>query len=149
MPPIPRMVVVGQLNLIVRDMDAAVSFYRRLGWSIETPTPEHARAVLPNGLRVEFDTPEFAAKWDTGYHGSTGGSTLLGMETASREEVDDLYQDLQAHGGRGRQPPYDAFWGSRFAIVDDPEGNPIGLLSRIDDARRFWPPSQPPQATSA
>lgn len=145
MPPL----ALTQINLIVRDMAAAVSFYRRLGWTIQTPMPEHSRAVLANGLRVEFDTEDFAAVWDTGCAGAARGATMLGMETASREEVDDLYADLIAHGGRERQPPYDAFWGSRFAIVEDPDGNPIGLLSPVEDARRFWPPSRPPRGTSA
>lgn len=141
-------VVVSQVNLIVSDMAAAVSFYRRLGWTIETPTPEHSRAVLPSGLRVEFDTPEFAATWDTGYGGGTGGSALLGIQTTTRSEVDELYADLITHGGRERQPPYDAFWGSRFAIVEDPDGNPVGLLSPVQDDRRFWPPHDPPRAPS-
>lgn len=105
-----RPFVLAQINLIVQDMDASVSFYRRLGWTMETPTPEHAR-------------------------------------TATRDEVDALYADLVKHGGAGRQPPYDAFWGSRFAIVDDPDGHPVGLLSPVDPARRFWPPSTPPTAS--
>lgn len=140
--------MLTQLNLVVGDMAAALAFYGRLGWSIETPTPEHSRAVLPNGLRIEFDTADFAATWDTGYRGGTGGSTLLGVETATRAAVDDLYAELLANGGHGRQPPYDAFWGSRFAVVEDPDGNPVGLLSPVDDSRRFWPPSQPPRTPS-
>jgi uncharacterized glyoxalase superfamily protein PhnB len=142
-----RPVVVTQINVVVRDMTAAVSFYRRLGWTIETPMPEHSRTVLPNGLRIEFDTREFAGVWDSGYSGRTGGSTVLGVETTTRDEVDELYGDLLAHGGRGRQSPYDAFWGSRFAIVEDPDGNPVGLLSPVTDAHRFWPPSGPPQVS--
>jgi uncharacterized glyoxalase superfamily protein PhnB len=141
-----RPVSLSQLNLIVRDMEATVGFYRRLAWSIETPTSEHSRAVLPGGLRVEFDTQAFASVWDAGYGGETGGSTLIGVETASRVEVDELYADLVAHGARERQPPYDAFWGARFAIVEDPDGNPVGLLSPVEDSRRFWPPREPPQA---
>jgi uncharacterized glyoxalase superfamily protein PhnB len=142
-----RPVVVTQVNVVGRDMAAAVSFYRRLGWTIETPMPEHSRTVLPNGLRIEFDTREFAGIWDSGFCGRTGGSTLLGVETTTRDEVDKLFGDLLAHGGRGRQSPYDAFWGSRFAIVEDPDGNPVGLLSPVTAARRFWPPSGPPQVS--
>jgi len=130
-------------------MAATLSFYRRLGWTIETPVPEHASTVLANGLQVEFDTPDFAASWNTGYSGGTGSSTLLGLETVTRDEVDELYGDLVTHGGRGRQPPYDAFWGARFAVVDDPDGNPVGLISASEDARRFWPPSEPPRASSS
>jgi catechol 2,3-dioxygenase-like lactoylglutathione lyase family enzyme len=141
--------VLSQVNLVVGDMAATVAFYRRLGWTIETPTADHAVAQLPNGLLVEFDTREFARVWDTGYAGALGGSTLLGLTTETVEEVDARFADLVAHGHRGRQPPYDAFWGSRFAIVEDPDGNPIGLMSPIEESRRFWPPSEPPRAPAS
>jgi catechol 2,3-dioxygenase-like lactoylglutathione lyase family enzyme len=136
--------ILSQVNLVVGDMAATLAFYRRLGWPIETPTPDHAVAELPDGMRVEFDSRDFAAVWDSGYRGATGGSTLLGLGTAGRRDVDDLYADLVAHGGRERQPPYDAFWGARFAIVEDPDGNPIGLMSPIEESRRLWPPTRAP-----
>jgi uncharacterized glyoxalase superfamily protein PhnB len=141
--------ILGQVNIVVREMAAALGFYRRLGWAIEAPTPEHASVELANGVRVELDSVDFVRAWDSGYREATGGSTVLGVSVASRDEVDRLYRDLVAHGGRERQPPYDAFWGARYAIVEDPEANPIGLMSPTDDARRFWPPSPPPTARVA
>jgi hypothetical protein len=45
---------------------------------------------------------------------------------------------------RGRQPPFDAFWGARYAIVADPDGNDVGLMSPIDESRRTWPPEESP-----
>lgn len=142
-----RPVAVQQINLIVDDMAVTLAFYQRLGWTIKTPTDEHAVADLPNGLRVEFDSPSFASAWDSGYKGTTGGSTVLGLRTETRGEVDELYTDLVAQGHHGRQPPYDTFWGARFAIVDDPDGSPVGLMSPTEESRRFWPPSTPPQAS--
>jgi predicted lactoylglutathione lyase len=104
--------VLAQINLVVGDMAASLAFYRRLGWTITTPGgSQHAEAELPNGLRVEFDSPDFTAVWDSGYAGATGGSTVLGLSTETREEVDEVYADLVAQGNRGRRPPYDAFWG--------------------------------------
>jgi predicted enzyme related to lactoylglutathione lyase len=144
----PRVPFLHQVNLVVRDMGATLSFYRRLGWSIATPTAEHAAAELPNGIRVEFDSIDFVRVWDSGYGGATGGSTVVGLSTETRDQVDELYTDLIAHGGRARQPPYDAFWGSRYAIVDDPDGNPLGLMSPSDDAKRIWPPREPPAVDS-
>ncbi len=141
-------VALQQINLIVEDMSATLAFYRLLGWTIETPTGEHAVADLPNGLRVEFDSPAFAGVWDSGYNGATGGSTVLGLRAETRDDVDKLYADLMAHGHRGRQPPYDTFWGARFAIVDDPDGNPVELMSPTEVSRRFWPPSAPPPASA-
>jgi hypothetical protein len=38
------------------------------------------------------------------------------------------------------QPPFDAFWGARYAIVEDPDGNHIGLMSPSDPALRTAPP---------
>lgn len=129
---------------MVADLGATVAFYERLGWTIDVPSAQHAVAELPNGLRVEFDTPDFAKVWDGGSRGATGGSTVLGIQTASRPEVDDVYAEMVGLGHRGRQPPYDAFWGSRYAIVEDPDGNPVGLLSPVEESRRYWPPSSPP-----
>ena len=45
---------------------------------------------------------------------------------------------------RPGQPPFDAFWGARYAIVADPDGNDVGLMSPIDESRRTWPPAESP-----
>ncbi|MEZ0293214.1 MAG: VOC family protein [Solirubrobacteraceae bacterium] len=63
----------------------------------------------------------------------------------TRDAVDALHADLTAAGHPSRQRPYDAFWGARYAIVEDPDGNPVGLMSPSDDARRHWPPEPPPR----
>jgi len=140
---------LNQLNLVARDMNATLAFYRRLGLEIDADAGEdHVAVRLPNGLLLEFDSIKFVSQWDTGWRGSTGGSTVLGFALASRDDVDRLYADTVAAGHRGRQPPYDAFWGARYAIVDDPDGNGVGLMSPIESARKFWPPSVPSVAQS-
>ena len=101
-----------QLNLVARDMNATLAFYRRLGLEIDADAGEdHVAVRLPNGLLLEFDSIKFVSQWDTGWRGSTGGSTVLGFALASRDDVDRLYADTVAAGHRGRQPPYDAFLG--------------------------------------
>jgi uncharacterized glyoxalase superfamily protein PhnB len=65
----------------------------------------------------------------------SGARVVLGFMLASREAVDDRYAELTA-GYRGRQPPFDAFWGARCAIVADPDGNDVGLMSRVQESRR-------------
>jgi uncharacterized glyoxalase superfamily protein PhnB len=42
---------------------------------------------------------------------------ILGFSLASREAVDDTYRALTAAGYLGRQEPYDAFFGARYAVV--------------------------------
>ena len=63
----------------------------------------------------------------------------IGFGVSSREAVDELYEELTKAGYRGQQPPFDAFWGARFAVVEDPDGNAVGLMSPRDPARRSVP----------
>ena len=48
---------------------------------------------------------------------------------------------LAAEGVAVQQEPYDAFWGARYAVVSDPDGNAVGIMSPVDDAFRSEPPS--------
>ena len=138
--------VIDQLNLAVRDMEATVAFYRRLGLRIDAaPGAEHVAVRLANGLSLELDAVSFVPQWDTGWSGTTGGGAVLGFKLDTREAVDERYADLTGAGYRGHQPPWDAFWGARYAIVDDPDGHPVGLMSPVDPARRSSP-TPPPSA---
>jgi uncharacterized glyoxalase superfamily protein PhnB len=65
---------------------------------------------------------------------------VLTFKVDSREEVDLIHGKLTGLGHRSSQPPFDAFWGARYAIVEDPDGNHIGLMSDSDPARRGAPP---------
>jgi len=58
----------------------------------------------------------------------------------SRQAVDDLVASLAADGVPVQQAPYDAFWGSRYAVVSDPDGNGVGIMSPPEDAYRSDPP---------
>jgi uncharacterized glyoxalase superfamily protein PhnB len=104
----------------------------------------HASARLPGGIQLEWDTEEFAAQWDSASRGAIGGATVLGFSVRSLQAVDDLWAELTAAGYRGHQPPYDASWGSRYAIVDDPDGNAVGLMSPPAPEHKYWPPGQAP-----
>jgi uncharacterized glyoxalase superfamily protein PhnB len=142
MAPRPRL---GQINLVVRDMGATIEFYTAVGLQIEAvPGSHHVEVSLEPGVRLEFDTAESVALWDARWDGRTGGAAVLGLHFASRAAVDEVFSALTAAGHTGHQPPHDAFWGARYAIVDDPDGYAVGLMSPIDDARRHWPPAPPP-----
>ena len=43
-------------------------------------------------------------------------------------------------GYRGLQEPHDAFWGARYAIIEDPDGIAVGLISPVSPEK-----SQPPE----
>lgn len=143
--PIP-----DQFNLVVSNMEASVAFYRRLGLDIADTTPEwqhhHRSARLPSGMDLDLDSTEFARYWDRGW---SGGMGVLGFRVERREQVDEIYTDLVGAGYRGQQAPYDAFFGARYAVVEDPDGNGVGIMSPIDPERRSATGFAPSPASGA
>jgi uncharacterized glyoxalase superfamily protein PhnB len=100
---------------------------------------------MPGGFSLELDTTESARLWQAGWRaGPASAKVVLGFALPAWQAVDDRYAELTSAGYRGRQPPFDAFWGARYAIVADPDGNDVGLMSPVADSRRTWPPQQPP-----
>ena len=135
--------VLEQVILVVKDMDATLKFYGLLGLEIADTHPDwqahHRSTRMPNGIDLDFDSEEFAQKWDTGWHSKGSGGAVLGFRVSSREAVDQLYKDVTNAGYAGQQEPYDAFWGARYAIVEDPDGNAVALKSPSDPALRTTP----------
>ena len=46
-------------------------------------------------------------------------------------EVDAVYADLTGAGYDGHLQPWDAFWGQRYAVVHDPDGNGVDLFAPL------------------
>ena len=137
----------NQVNLVVRDFDASRAFYERLGVAVgDAPDwppgsgARHANTEQPGGVHFDLDNITMAGIWNAGVRDDPGsGRPVLGFSVTSREAVDRLYAELVEAGAVGRQEPYDAFFGARYAVVQDPDGNDIGLMSPPDEARRFVP----------
>ena len=129
------------MNLVVRDVPASRAFYSRLGldfgnepdpvWGAHHVSALHGDAGPP--LDVDLDSDTFASKWN---QGSCGTGAVLGFKVATRDEVDALVATLAADGAPVQQPPYDAFWGARYAVVSDPDGHGVGIISPVDPAMR-------------
>ncbi len=142
-------IFLQQLNLVSADVAASIAFYRRLGLTAREGPPEwrahHVALELPGGgLELEIDSVAFARRWDQGWRGAPGGGVVIGFGVATRDEVDRLCGELARAGHRIQQPPWDAFWGARYAVVEDPDGNPVGLMSPVDPARRTATLPPPP-----
>jgi uncharacterized glyoxalase superfamily protein PhnB len=135
-----------QISLVVHKMDETLGFYRRLG--IDVPEDEvwrsgghghHAKAATGGDIDLEFESRQLAHAYNQGF-AAERGRVVIGIELESRAAVDALWEGLIGEGAQGLQPPFDAFWGARYAIVEDPDGNPVALTSPVDPAMRSAPP---------
>jgi uncharacterized glyoxalase superfamily protein PhnB len=138
------------LNVIVADMAASLEFYRRLGVAVPDDVEAagaHVQLRMPGGFSLELDGPESVRLWHAGWRADPASvAVVIGFALPSREAVDQRYADLTTAGYTGRQPPFDAFWGARYAVVADPDGHDVGLMSPIDQSRRTWPPEESPSS---
>jgi uncharacterized glyoxalase superfamily protein PhnB len=136
------------LNVIVADMAATLDFYRRLGVAVPDHVDVaggHVQLRMPGGFSLELDSADSVRRWHGGWRADPASvGVVIGFSLATREAVDQRYAELTAAGSTGRQPPFDAFWGARYAIVADPDGHDIGLMSPIDESRRTSPPQESP-----
>jgi len=137
------------LDLVVRDMEATIAFYRDVGVEIpesalwRTPTGvHHVDITMPGGFTVHFDSVSLAKAYNRGWRepSGTGSRNVLSFKVSAREDVDRIHGKLTGLGHRSSQPPFDAFWGARYAIVEDPDGNYVGIMSAVDPTRRGPPP---------
>jgi len=139
---------LDQVNIVSADLDASVAFYRRLGIDMREPArspsgaPFHAGAPVREGAVLEADSAPFARLWCEGWasEAELAGRVVIGIRLESRAEVDRLYAEVTAAGHNGLQPPYDAFWGARYAVVEDPDGIAVGLMSPRDGPHGPPPP---------
>jgi uncharacterized glyoxalase superfamily protein PhnB len=136
--------VFNQVNLVVNDMEATLAFYRRLGFTIkDSPgkwAAHHVELHVSDDMSIEFDSAPCARVWNAGARPPGGGSMVLNFAVATREAVDELYEHMVAGGYRSQQAPYDAYWGARYAVVEDPDGNGAGIMSPLDPTTRVpWP----------
>ncbi|MEU3183655.1 VOC family protein [Streptomyces sp. NPDC006923] len=125
----PRLDAIG---LVVSDMAASLSFYRRLGLDLpaDADSAPHAEALLPGGTRILWDTEETVRSYHPGWTRPDGGERVgLAFLCDSAAEVDATYDSLVAAGYRGHLKPWDAVWGQRYAVVLDPDGIEVSLFA--------------------
>jgi catechol 2,3-dioxygenase-like lactoylglutathione lyase family enzyme len=119
------------IGVVVEDMARSLAFYRRLGLEVpaDADGESHVEAGLPGGLKVAFDTRETILSFDPSWTPPSGSPRMgLAFACESPAEVDKVYGELVAAGYDGHKEPWDAFWGMRYAVVHDPDGNSVDLF---------------------
>ena len=134
------------VDIVARDYEATLSFYRRLGAEVEDGAPGEIRHahIHYDGVDIHVDNEHLAGLYNSSWQAGEQTRVVLGWLVSSRDDVDSTYADMTAAGHMGVQVPYDTFWGARYAIVADPDGHHVGIMSPSDEARKYWPPTPAP-----
>ena len=124
---------VDMVGIVVSNMAAALRFYRMLGLTIgdSMDTEDHVEVISANGYRIAWDTEALIKSIEPGWVEPVGHRMGLAFKCDSPAEVDASYHKLVAAGYVSRKEPWDAFWGQRYALVSDPDGNPVDLFATV------------------
>ena len=91
--------VFNQLNLVVRDMDATLRFYRAAGLDIPEESvwrtasgAHHVQVRMSNGVELEFDSARLAKVYNSGFRepAEPVSRCILGLSVGSRDAVDQI-----------------------------------------------------------
>lgn len=130
MTPVLRPAVVG---VVASDMAATLTFLRHLGLDVpaDADTEPHVEVPL-GGLTLAVDTDDTIRSFDPTYVPPVGGGRMgLAFACASPADVDAAFADLVAAGYDAHLPPWDAFWGQRYASVTGPDGLAVDLFAPL------------------
>lgn len=106
---------LNQVTVPVKDMNACVQFYLKLGFTQIVDTPHYARFLCPEGSST------FSLLLEEGeFH---NGATIY----FEHEKLDEWVARLQQSGFEFDQNPEDQSYLWREAILHDPSGNKIKL----------------------
>ena len=121
-----------QVDLVVSDVRATAAFYGVVGLEVpelwEEDGVAHHVEVKDSG--IGFNSRALTRGYDGSWPDASG--TILIFHLPTRDAVDRKFEELTGAGHPSHLAPLDAFWGARYAIVDDPDGNHVGLMSPQD-----------------
>jgi uncharacterized glyoxalase superfamily protein PhnB len=123
---------LNAIGIVASDMARSISFYQSLGFDVpNTPDEGHVDTSLPNGVRLMLDSEETIRSFRPEWKRETGNQVGLAVECESPTEVDEIYARVTAAGFHGEKEPWDAFWGQRYAQLQDPDGVPVDLYAAL------------------
>jgi uncharacterized glyoxalase superfamily protein PhnB len=120
-------------GMVVKDMAAALKFYRLLGLEIPDgrESEDHVEYMTAGGFRIAWDTQTLVQSFNPGWVEPVGQAVSLAFKCANAAEVDALCAQITQNGYTVEKAPWDAFWGQRYAIVVDPDGNHVDLFAGL------------------
>lgn len=126
---------LDMIGIVVADMARSLAFYRRLGLDIPSDADgePHVETTLAGGVRLAWDTVETIRSFDPEWAPPSGSPRVgLAFLCESPADVDRAFETLVAAGYEGHKAPWDAYWGQRYAVMHDPDGNSIDLFAPLD-----------------
>lgn len=125
--------VIDAVAVSTSDMGRTLAFYRCLGFQFPEPKPDdqHIEAnTAPGAVRLMIDTDALMAQL-TGEAPRPSNHSGFALLCETPAEVDAAARAVSEAGFDVVTAPWDAFWGQRYATVQDPDGYRVDLFAPL------------------
>ena len=124
------------VGVVVKDLNRAMAFYRLLGLAFKDVAADEdfVEVTTANGYRISLNKQSMVEALHGKFVAPARDASQrmeLAFKCGSPKEVDATVEVLQRAGHEVVKPPWDAFWGQRYAVVADPDGTHVSLFAAL------------------
>ena len=124
---------ITAVSVSSKNLTKSVDVYTLLGFKFDkfSPDKQHLEPETPDGsARLMIDTAELVQSIN-GDEPKPGNHSGFAIEYDSPAEVNEVAANLASAGFTVIKAPWDAFWGQRYAVVQDPDGYKLDLYATL------------------
>lgn len=124
---------ISAIGVVASNLRETAKFYETLGFKFsDFPDDEdHIEAHTESGdVRLMIDSQKIIHEI-IGEMPHPSNTSIFAIELESSQHVNELAEKIKSVGFNVVNEPWDAPWGQRYCIVQDPFGNKIDLFASL------------------
>lgn len=125
-----------QLNAVAvssKDLKKTVDFYKLLGFEFPEIKEEVHVESINDGQVVRLMIDSTALMKDLlGQEPIPGNHSSFAVQYDTPQEVDAVTEKIKSAGFTISKEAWDAFWGQRYAVAEDPDGHKVDLYATLN-----------------
>jgi catechol 2,3-dioxygenase-like lactoylglutathione lyase family enzyme len=124
---------LNAIGVTSSNLQKTVDFYKLLGFQFPEfkPDEQHLEPLPTEGsARLMIDSKELITSL-IGEDPKPSSHSAFALEYDSAAEVNDVAAKVKEAGFKVDKEPWDAFWGQRYAVVEDPDGYKVDLYAAL------------------
>ena len=124
---------LNALGVTSSDIKKTMHFYSLIGFKFPSlkQNEQHIETVPKSGEpKLMIDSKEII-KGIIGADPIPGNHSSFAIEYDSPQEVNKVCEEIKKQGYKVMKEPWDAFWGQRYAVVQDPDGYMVDLYAAL------------------
>jgi uncharacterized glyoxalase superfamily protein PhnB len=124
---------IDAVGVTSSDLKKTVAFYQLLGFKFPEvkESEDHLEPETEMGsARLMIDTKKLIKEL-LGEDPKPGNHSSFAIQYSSPAEVDEAAARVKDAGHKIVTEPWDAFWGQRYAVVQDPDGYRVDLYANL------------------